>query len=191
MKRDGTTGHESWMSLALEAAAEALDQGEFPVGCVIVGDQEVVATGARFGTIGREGVFSEVDHAEIRALRQLAAHGRSGKGLTLYCTMEPCLMCFAAAVLAGIHTVVYAYEDVMGGGTGCDLTRLAPLYRRSAISVVPGVMRSQSLELFYRFFSREGNPYWCDSLLERYTLEQWENGIGTGRQQKKSCGNNS
>jgi tRNA(adenine34) deaminase len=92
--------------------------------------------------------------------------------LTIYCTMEPCLMCFSAIMLSGIGRIVYAYEDVMGGGTGCDRSTLSPLYRDTHLTVVAGVLREKSLSLFQRFFADSGNPYWADSLLSRYTLNQ-------------------
>jgi len=81
-------------------------------------------------------------------------------------------MCFSAIVLSGIGRIVYAYEDVMGGGTGCDLSGLPPLYRNAKLTVISGVMRANSLLLFQRFFADSGNPYWADSLLSRYTLDQ-------------------
>jgi len=161
-----------YMSQALKAAEVALGLGEFPVGCVIVQKTDVVATGARQGTAGGGKKASELDHAEMLALRRLDSLEIDREGLTLYCTMEPCLMCFAAIMLSGIKRVVFAYEDVMGGGTRCDRGGLAPLYRNNGIEVVPGVMRGKSLDLFYRFFSRPENLYWKGSLLEKYTLEQ-------------------
>ncbi len=163
---------EIYMALALKEAEAALALGEFPVGCVIVKGTDVVATGARRGTTtATKKRANELEHAEILALYHLEAMGLGGEGLTLYCTMEPCLMCFAAIMLAGIKTVVYAYEDVMGGGTRCDLKTLPPLYRDAGIRVVPGVMRRESLGLFCRFFNRAQNFYWRGSLLEQYTLE--------------------
>ncbi len=81
-------------------------------------------------------------------------------------------MCFAAIVLSGIGRIVYAYEDVMGGGSGLDRSGLPPLYRDAQLTVVPGVLRKDSLVLFKRFFADSGNPYWSDSLLSRYTLAQ-------------------
>lgn len=162
------------MGLALEQAREAFLSGEFPVGCVIVQDCKVVASGARAGTSDIMSRPSEIDHAEIRALRALEASGGldiSGNAV-LFCTMEPCLMCFAAIMLSGIKTVVYAYEDVMGGGTGCDVAGLAPLYSDCGMTVIPGVLREESLALFGKFFMKKENRYWKDSLLERYTIEQ-------------------
>lgn len=163
---------KGFMKMALVEAATAFENGDFPVGCVIVCNRAVVAKGCRLGTDGDDGRFSEVDHAEIRALSALGRREAGAGALTLYCTMEPCLMCFAAAVLSGVDRVVYAYEDVMGGGTGCDMQQLPPLYRERRVAVVPGVMRRESLSLFCRFFSRPDNRYWRKSLLEAYTLSE-------------------
>lgn len=81
-------------------------------------------------------------------------------------------MCFSAILLSGIGRIVYAYEDVMGGGTGCDRSGLPPLYRNAKLTVISGVLRINSLLLFKRFFADSANPYWADSLLSRYTLAQ-------------------
>jgi len=166
--------YEIYMEKALVHAGIAYDAGQFPVGCVIVQDDEVIASGARAGTAGDLTFFSEIDHAEIRALKSLEAwegEFRPEKA-TLFCTMEPCLMCFSAIVLSGIKTIVYAYEDVMGGGTGVDLTSLPKLYQAAGVRVIPHVLREKSLDLFYNFFNKEANLYWKDSLLEAYTLAQ-------------------
>lgn len=170
----GMMAHEKWMALALDQARTAYDQGEFPVGCVIVQGQSVVAEGARKGTAEGVPVFSEVDHAEMRALKQLESRATDvvPAECTLYCTMEPCLMCFGAILLSGIRTIVYAYEDAMGGGAGIDLSALTPLYRDAEIRIVPGVLRQKSLDLFYNFFNKETNLYWKDSFLEAYTRDQ-------------------
>lgn len=159
------------MRLALKEAEHALKGGEFPVGCVIVGPEGVVATGRRINSVG---IPNEMDHGEIVALRALLAGGLEVDpgGLTVYSTMEPCLMCFSTLILNGIRTIVYAYEDVMGGGTNVPLATMNPLYAAMEITVVPHVLRRESLELFITFFSRPDNRYWQDSLLAEYTLTQ-------------------
>lgn len=163
--------HEHNMGLALAQAKQALSQGEFPVGCVIACNGKILATGSRIHT--RKNKTNEIDHAEIIALRKLAdLDPEPDTDLTLYCTMEPCLMCFAAIILSNIKKVVYAYEDVMGGGTGCDLEQLTPLYRDSGIIVVPNILRAESIALFKTFFNNKDNGYWKGSYLERYTLAQ-------------------
>ncbi len=170
----GRNSHEMFMEAALEEAGQALLHGEFPVGCVIVDSGVVLVSSGRKNSKNANG--GETRHAEIIALENLEERypGRSRKNMTIYCTMEPCLMCFSAIVLAGIRTVVFAYEDVMGGGTGLYRQHLSPLYRDAQITVVAHVLRKKSLDLFYNFFNNGHNLYWKDSLLESYTLDQWD-----------------
>ena len=164
--------HIENMQLALQLAEQALNAGEFPVGCIMVHDGRVIAAGRRQGTA--RGVPSELDHAEIIALRQLesVAHPVNRADITLYATMEPCLMCFGAICICGIGTIVYAYEDAMGGGTACNRQQMPELYRDNSIQLVGGVCREESLKLFKRFFENPELNYWRDSYLARYTLSQ-------------------
>jgi tRNA(adenine34) deaminase len=165
-----TGEHDRFMGMALDLAQHALAAGEFPVGCVMVCDGRPIATGARTGT--RRRIPSELEHAEMVALRHLEAldFPLDRSQVTLYCTLEPCLMCFGALLISGIGTIVYAYEDAMGGGTACDRSHLPALYRDSRVQVISGVGRTQSLALFKAFFVKPECPYWRDSLLARYTL---------------------
>jgi tRNA(adenine34) deaminase len=164
--------HTFFMQHALRQAQQALEEGEFPVGCVMVYGQQIIATGRRTGT--RLDTPSELDHAEIIALRQLESLGGSiDRGqITLYATLEPCLMCYGALLISGIGTIVYAYEDAMGGGTSCDRSRLPELYRENGIRIISGVNRRESLGLFKAYFSDPDIDYWRGSYLARYTLEQ-------------------
>jgi tRNA(adenine34) deaminase len=164
--------NERFMRAALEEAEAAGAAGEFPVGCVLVADGRVLAAGRRSGTEGDRP--NEVDHAEMVALRQLARMDQrvdAGR-ITIFSTLEPCLMCYAAILLSGIRRIVYAFEDVMGGGTGTELQRLAPLYRDLKIEILPNVLRSESIRLLQSFFSNPANRYWENSLLARHTLSQ-------------------
>jgi tRNA(adenine34) deaminase len=163
---------EHFMDAALEQAQKALARGEFPVGCVMVHEGRIIAAGARNGTQG-EG-RNELDHAEMVALRRLA--GRQvplePSGISVFSTMEPCLMCFAALMLHGIGEIVFAFEDPMGGGTACDRSRLSPLYRESRIRVRSGVRRRESLDLFKAFFADDRNLYLSRSDLAEYIRNQ-------------------
>jgi tRNA(adenine34) deaminase len=161
-----------FMRQALVQAEEALARNEFPVGCVIVHKNRIVATGARAGSTGPSP--NEVDHAEMVALRQLSDYQEpyAPGDLRCFCTMEPCLMCFGAILLNGIYEIVYAYEDVMGGGTSCPTSALTPLYSAPDIKIVAHVERQASLALFQAYFNNPDNHYWQGSLLAEYTLAQ-------------------
>ena len=112
-----------------------------------------------------------MDHAEIIALRELEnlEEPIDRRGITVYTTMEPCLMCFGALLISGIENIVYAYEDAMGGATACDRSQLPALYKHSGVEIISGVCRQESLALFKTYFSRPGMDYWNGSLLAEYT----------------------
>lgn len=164
--------YEYFMIKALQQAEAALAAGEFPVGCVMVHEDRIIATGAREGSTGD--YPNEVDHAEMVALRQLINRipDINYREVTLFSTLEPCLMCFGALMISGIGKIIFAYEDAMGGGTQCDLTKLPPLYKENQISVIPNILRKKSLKLLKAFFSNPENTYLKGSFLAGYTLRQ-------------------
>ncbi len=159
------------MEIALEQARQALVGGDFPVGCVVEYQDEVVATGKRCNSFGK---VNEMDHAEMAALRALLDSERRidiGE-VTVYSTMEPCLMCFATLLVNGVRKIVYSYEDAMGGGTNLPLQLLSPLYCNLKVRITGGILREKGLALFKEFFANSDNDYLADSLLAKYTLDQ-------------------
>ena len=159
------------MNEAFQLAELALSEGEFPVGCVIELNGRIIATGARDNSSGKS---NEIDHAEIIALRSLLTEKLDIdlSKVTVYSTMEPCLMCFSTLIVNGVTRFVYGYEDAMGGGTNLPLAQLAPLYKDIIVDLTGGVMRQECLELFKSFFSSTGSEYLKDSYLAHYTLQQ-------------------
>jgi tRNA(adenine34) deaminase len=167
--------HETFMEEALVEAAIALSMGEFPVGCVIVHKQQVIARGRRLQSGGRTmQMVNEVDHAEVLALRDLLDKHPdvSPHEVTAYTTLEPCLMCYATLLISGIRAIVYAYEDAMGGAVSLHLDQLKPLYQAMTVSITPYILRDKSLHLFKRFFSIGNSHYLSGTMLAQYTLAQ-------------------
>jgi tRNA(adenine34) deaminase len=162
--------HERYMRTALGEAGQALAAGEFPVGCVMAADGRIVARARRCNTT--EGCTNEIDHAEVIALRRLIADqpNLDFGTVTVYSTLEPCLMCYATMLLSGIRTFVWAFEDAMGGGASLPLHMLNPLYAQMRVHLLDRVLREESLRLFQAFF--RARAYWQDSLLARYTMAQ-------------------
>lgn len=169
MLNNNQLNHSAYMDIALKMAENALVVGDFPVGCVIVHKGNVVATGKRENSAIDS---NELDHAEIMAIRNMktAYPEIHPEEVIIYSTMEPCLMCYATLVVNGIRNIVYGYEDVMGGGTNLELSRLAPLYSAITMNIIPHIRRKKCLDLFQQFFRNENSSYLRDSLLARYTL---------------------
>jgi tRNA(adenine34) deaminase len=162
--------HAFFMKKALDQASDALQAGEFPVGCVMVLNDKIVAMGRRTKSIRAK--RNELDHAEMIALRRLVSKypGQNRPPIVAYSTLEPCLMCYSALIVNGIKKVVYAYEDVYGGATGLILSNLTPFYRGLAVEIVPAVLREESLSLLKIFFSNPQNDYLRGTPLAEHAL---------------------
>jgi tRNA(adenine34) deaminase len=103
----------SFMDLALKAAENAGKSGEVPIGCVIVLNNEVVATAGNRTITDRD----PTAHAEIIAIRQAGAAIGSERlvDCDLYVTLEPCTMCAGAISFARIRRLYYGASDPKGG----------------------------------------------------------------------------
>ncbi len=113
-----------FMEKALAMARQALDAGEFPVGCVLTCENEIIASGARLATT--TGAVNEMDHAEMTALRRLEDLGRDldRSRVVAYSTMEPCLMCFAALILRILGTPFIYFLIVHSSHAGNPTERI-------------------------------------------------------------------
>ena len=122
--------HEDYMREALSLAREAAQEGEVPVGCVIVKDGEIIGRGRN----RREELQRTSSHAEMEAIAQANERLRSWRldGCTLYVTLEPCPMCAGAIVNARIPRVYYGARDE---AMGAWRRRAEPLY--GALSLPP------------------------------------------------------
>ena len=110
-----------YMDQALALARQAADEGEVPVGCVVVRNGQIVGRGRNRRETGR----TALGHAEIQAISQ-ACEALGGWRLwecTLYVTLEPCPMCAGAIINARIPRVVFGASDAKCGACGsvCDL----------------------------------------------------------------------
>ncbi len=143
---------EECMRLALAEAQKAAAVGETPVGAIVVFETEVIAAAHNM----RESWQDPVAHAELLAVRQASA--RLGRwrlaDATLYVTLEPCLMCAGALVLARLGRVVYGCRDPKAGALGSvyDVVRdgkLNHIYR-----ITPGILEAECSEVLSRFFEK-------------------------------------
>lgn len=140
-----------FMREALALAREAFDDGEVPVGCVLVRRGEIVGRGRN----RREGDKSALAHAELEAIDQ-ACRNLGGWRLwecTLYVTLEPCPMCAGAILNARIPRVVYGASDSKCGAVRsvCGLFDMAFNHHPQ---VITGVLEEECAALLSEFFQK-------------------------------------
>ena len=111
--------HREYMARALELAHQAGEEGDVPVGCVIVKDGQVVGRGRN----RREENGDATAHAEMEAIREACVRLGSWRlhGCTMYVTMEPCPMCAGGIINARIDQVRYGAKDDKAGCCGSVL----------------------------------------------------------------------
>ena len=144
--------HQDWMRLALIQAQTAFEQGEVPIGAVIVHSGRVIAAAHN----EKEQRNDPTTHAEILAI-QRAAKVLGNWRLTdaiLYVTLEPCPMCAGAIVQSRLKQIVYGSADLKGGATGSVMNVLDYTLWNHRVDIVAGVLEEECSEILKLFFRR-------------------------------------
>ncbi len=141
---------EHWMRYAMTLALKAQDEGEVPVGAVLILDNQVIGEGWN-RSIGHH---DPTAHAEIMALRQGGDTICNYRLLdaTLYVTLEPCVMCAGAMIHSRIRRVVYGAADAKTGAVGSLLDILRHPGMNHQIDITAGVLAEACSEQLSRFF---------------------------------------
>jgi tRNA(adenine34) deaminase len=139
------------MREALKEAAEALSHGDVPVGAIAIKDGRIVGRGHNRREVDRD----PTAHAEMIALRQAAKHlgGWRLRGVTLYCTLEPCPMCAGAMVQAQVSRLVYGADDPKAGAAGSVVGLLRDPRFNHQVPVSRLVLAEEAQALLNRFFA--------------------------------------
>lgn len=142
--------HEYWMRHALLLAQRAWDEGEVPVGAVLVHNNRVIGEGWN-RPIGRH---DPTAHAEIMALRQggLVLQNYRLLDTTLYVTLEPCVMCAGAMVHGRIGTLVFGARDLKTGAAGSLMDVLHHPGMNHRVEIVEGTLGDECSAMLSEFF---------------------------------------
>ena len=142
--------HTLYMKMAIQEAMKAMDEGEVPVGTVIVHNNKVIAKG--YNRV--ETTKDPTAHSEIIAIGAASDYLDNWRleGCTLYSTLEPCPMCAGAILNARVSRVVYGAKDKRLGacGSACRLLDVGLLNRET--EVISSVMEEDCAILLKAFF---------------------------------------
>jgi tRNA(adenine34) deaminase len=151
--RGSVTTDESYMKEALTLAGQSAQQDEVPVGAILVIGGEIAGVGSNAPI----GLADPTAHAEILAIRQAAARVGNYRltGATLYCTLEPCVMCAGALVTARIERLVFGARDLRFGGVRSKFQIADSAVLNHRVEVVEGVLAVECVELLREFFEAQ------------------------------------
>jgi len=141
-----------YMEMALAEARNADAAGEVPVGAVIVIEGTVVARAFNQPI----STSDPTAHAEMVALREAtrAVGNYRLSAATMYCTLEPCMMCAGAMIHARIARLVFGALDPKAGSAGSIYNVLSDPRLNHRVELVPGVRQAECSDLLRDFFSR-------------------------------------
>ncbi|HET8708347.1 MAG TPA: tRNA adenosine(34) deaminase TadA [Pseudomonadales bacterium] len=139
-----------WMRRALQLAELAAEQGEVPVGAIIVRNNEVIGEGWNQPICSHD----PTAHAEVIALRRAAELSQNYRlpGTTLYVTLEPCAMCVGAMIHARVGRLVFAAREPKAGAVVSQLQMLELAHFNHRIEVEEGVLAEPCGKFLTQFF---------------------------------------
>jgi tRNA(adenine34) deaminase len=144
---------EKWMRHALTLAEKARQQGEVPVGAVIVQDDILISEGWN-QPISKQ---DPTAHAEIQAIRAACDKNNNYRlpNTTLYVTLEPCLMCAGAIIHSRITRLVFAAKEPKAGAAGSGFDIFSNHRLNHHVHCEQGVLSEQSSQLLRQFFKQK------------------------------------
>ena len=143
--------HDRFMRIALEEARLARDAGEVPVGAVAVVGGDIVGRGHNASLA----LHDPSAHAEVLAMRDAAARLGNYRlvGITLYCTVEPCLMCLGTAIHARVTKLIFGATDYKVGAVGrLETLRALGAEFNHRVEATGGVLAEEASALLLEFF---------------------------------------
>ncbi|SEP62911.1 tRNA(adenine34) deaminase [Lachnospiraceae bacterium NE2001] len=144
------TEDEKYMRQAIKQAWKAYDNGDVPIGCVLVRDGRVIARG--YNRRNKDGQV--LAHAELLAIRKaskLLGDWRL-EDCTMYVTLEPCQMCSGAIVQARIPRVVIGCMNPKAGCAGSIINLLDMQEFNHQVETERGILEEECSEMLKRFF---------------------------------------
>ncbi len=151
--------HEKFMRYAIEESRLSITEDELPVGAVMVWNNEIISISHKTSKDN-----PRLDHSEIKVLRHcmdILSHKWADE-MTIYTTLEPCIMCFGTLLNCRIGTIVYSVEDSFGGISYLPHELLPQRHRGEHPKIIKGILREEARSVFREFFLGTKQKFWKD-----------------------------
>ena len=142
-----------FMLEALKEAKKAYDADEVPIGAVLVFDNKIIARG--YNQV--ETLKDSTAHAEMICLTSGSSYMNNWRliNTTLYCTLEPCIMCAGAIIGARVKKLVWSARDIRVGANGSFVDIFKKRHPIHNIDIETGVLEELSADLMRKFFKEK------------------------------------
>lgn len=150
------SGHEHWMRLALKQADLAAEEGEVPVGAVLVKDNVLIAAGFNQPISTKDATA----HAEIVTLRAASQKLDNYRlpGTILYVTIEPCTMCVGALIHARVDSIVFGAREPRAGAVVSQQNLATAEFYNHRLKCIEGILADECADKLREFFKARRNP---------------------------------
>ncbi len=165
-----TKSDREYLKLAIDVAEEAFEKGNYPVGAVLVIDNEII--GVAGNEINKRKSF--VNHAENNLIMEFGydlaeVREKDNKKVVLYSTLEPCIQCLGAAVTNHIDKICYIEKDPNGGACDLNHDNIGLWYKEFWPEIKQINFSKKPKKLMIKFFEKEikyGNIEWAKRMLK-------------------------
>jgi len=142
--------NENWMKFAFREAEKAFDEGETPIGCIIVFENKIIAKSHN----QIETLKDPTAHAEILAITSASAYLDSKvlKNCSMYVTLEPCSMCAGAIVLSKLDNLFFGAFDPKSGACGSVMNITNNKSLNHKVNVLGGILDKECGDILKSFF---------------------------------------
>ena len=157
-----------YLNMAIEIAKDVFNEGNYPVGALITINGELIASdGNKMETMN-----SRAQHAENQLIinngEKLKKAAETKAEVTLYSTLEPCLMCLGTAIINGITRIVFIQKDPHGGACDIKVDNIGSCYPRIFPEIIEARVSEEPKELIIKFLETQlvhGNKEWAQKVL--------------------------
>ncbi|TSC65676.1 MAG: adenosine deaminase [Candidatus Berkelbacteria bacterium Gr01-1014_85] len=184
-----TTNDEQYIRLALSAAKQCLEAGEYPVSAILVIDDELIEivsnqniSRSTWGSHA-ESLVLQRHSSLIREKTQRLSLEKEAQGkIELYTTLEPCLMCLGTAVLHKVKRIIYSCPDPRGGVALIKPEELTKFYQERWPEIQGNIFWEDSYHLITTYLANQKEDFWpaiLDSFEKMYSdLKKWPPRVG-------------
>lgn len=159
------------LDLAIAEARKTFEAGNYPVGAVLALDNKILGVASDTGKTSK----SYINHAEAVLFRdhasELLENGVPRGKITIYSTLEPCLMCLGTAVMCKTDRIIYIQTDPHGGSCGIARTSLGNRYQHTWPEIIQSVYSDEPKIMIIKFLedqiSRNIKVDWSKSFLKQ------------------------